>query len=258
MGDEEVRSMITWMEVGDQIDSDHHPVVVTIRTGDEEKIGDTTRVGRRRKGWAVKGREIFRKETENMRIGMGGVEEEMKRGLEIMREAMEKQGKEEGGKWRSRWWDQECEEKKKEARKEMRKCRKGKTDRLSYEEKKREYKKLCEEKKREENEKWEREVEKARTEGGIWQIINREKRRRAITNEDITPKEWKSYFVRTLGGVERKAGRGDKEGRDEDDEAGIGREEIRKIIRALKEKKAVGVDEIPNEAWKHGGEKVEE
>ncbi|KZC10014.1 hypothetical protein WN55_01747 [Dufourea novaeangliae] len=128
MRDEEVRSRITWMEVGDKIDSDHHPVVVTIRTGEEEKIGDTTRVGRRRKDWAEKGREIFRKETENMRIGMGGVEEEMKRGLEIMREAMETQGKEEGGKWRSRWWDQECKEKKKEARKEMRKWRKGKNE----------------------------------------------------------------------------------------------------------------------------------
>jgi len=38
----------------------------------------------------------------------------------------------------------------------------------------------------------------------------------------------------------------------------ISREEIRSIVRGMKDRKAMGTDEIPNEEWKYGGEKLEE
>jgi len=34
-------------------------------------------------------------------------------------------------------------------------------------------------------------------------------------------------------------------------------EEVRKAIRKLKDRKAMGEDGVPNEAWKYGGEKTE-
>jgi len=34
------------------------------------------------------------------------------------------------------------------------------------------------------------------------------------------------------------------------------REEIEKVVRGLKEGKAMGIDGIPNEVWKFGGERI--
>lgn len=49
-------------------------------------------------------------------------------------------------------------------------------------------------------------------------------------------------------------GKGGKEG---DTKVDISRVEIRVAIKKLKDEKAVGIDEIPNEVWKYEGERVE-
>lgn len=43
----------------------------------------------------------------------------------------------------------------------------------------------------------------------------------------------------------------------EEEEGGIDREEIKRVVRKLKDEKAVGEDGIMNEVWKYGGEEVE-
>ena len=69
---------------------------------------------------------------------------------------------------------------------------------------------MCKKKRDEENEKWSKEAQEARTEGEVWKIVNRERKRRKGVNEGIEEKEWREYFMTLLGGVEgrvRKGGR---------------------------------------------------
>ncbi|XP_067203031.1 uncharacterized protein [Linepithema humile] len=61
-------------------------------------------------------------------------------------------------------------------------------------------------------------------------------------------------------GVEGRAVRGERrgqgEGEEEEDE--LDKEEVRKVVRALRDGKAAGIDEVPAEVWKYGGEDLEE
>ena len=43
----------------------------------------------------------------------------------------------------------------------------------------------------------------------------------------------------------------------EEDEYGMGKEEIAKVLRRLKDRKTIESDEIPSEVWKYGGKEVE-
>lgn len=52
-----------------------------------------------------------------------------------------------------------------------------------YREKKRSYKELCEEKKRKEQERWEKDGKGAKTEGQVWKIVNSERKRRIQIEE---------------------------------------------------------------------------
>lgn len=71
---------------------------------------------------------------------------------------------------------------------------------------------MYEKKKKQENDRWEEIVKKARNEKDIWKIVNRKKRRR-IVNEEIEAEEWREYFMELLGGIEYKVLGGDGEGR---------------------------------------------
>lgn len=44
----------------------------------------------------------------------------------------------------------------------------------------------------------------------------------------------------------------------ENKEGRLIREEVKEILRGMKDKKAVGIEWVPAEVWKYGGEKVEE
>ena len=124
---------------------------------------------------------------------------------------------------------------------------------------KREYKELCEYKKREENDKWEVKAREAKKESEVWEIISWDRRKRRKVNEAIGMEKWKEYFEGVLGGVgERVRGYGRKGGEEMEKEEELRREEIRRAIKKQKDGKALGGDEIPGEAWKYGGEKLEE
>lgn len=64
-------------------------------------------------------------------------------------------------------WDEECEEKKREVRVELRRWRKDGEDKEGYRERE-----MCERKKREENDRWEKEMEQVRRERDVWEIVN--------------------------------------------------------------------------------------
>ncbi|XP_011862008.1 PREDICTED: uncharacterized protein LOC105558746 [Vollenhovia emeryi] len=151
-------------------------------------------------------RERYRERMGEVRVEEGEVEEEIEQMNKRIKEEMIKE--EEGGRGegerREGWWDEECKELKRKAKEELRRWRKGITGKEMYSNEKREFRRVCDEKKRKENERWER-----------WAMEERS-------------------------------------------EPEISREEIRNVVRNLKNNKATGEDEIPNEAWKYGGEKIEE
>ncbi|KMQ82179.1 axoneme-associated protein [Lasius niger] len=121
-----------------------------------------------------------------------------------------------------------------------------------------EYKLLCKNKREEENEKWSKEAQEARTEGEIWKIVNKERKRRKGVNDGIEEKEWREYFMTLLGGVESRVWKGERGRRLEDGEQELRRSEVRKVVKKLKKGKATGVDGVPNEVWKFGGKRMEE
>lgn len=68
-------------------------------------------------------------------------------------------------------------------------------------------------------------------------------------------REWNEYFRKLLG-VERKVRRENREGRKNDEEKELSREEIEKVLGGLKMGKSAGIDRIANEVWRCGGGEV--
>ena len=209
-------------------------------------------------GMVGEGKEEFRKalrEVVGNEKGVEGAWEEMKGRIQgILGGGCNRKG--EKGRRRG-WWDEECVEGKKKVRKKLRRWRKGEGDGDNYREERLKYKKLIEKKKKEENEKWEKEIRHVKTEGQVWEVVKRERKRRKGIDESIRLEEWKEYFRGLLGGVDTKVVKGRRRFEEDDGEKGLSREEVRKAIRNLRDGQAEGGDGIPGEVWKYGGEGLE-
>ena len=259
LGDERTREGLERMELGERVESDHHPMVVTMREGG---VGERVKKRRDRKvgggRWAGRMKEEFEKGMGGTTIEGEGIQEVVLKATETIKEVMRK-GEETGGREKGQkgegWWDSECREKKKEVRRELRRWRGGNGSREVYKRRRGEYKELCERKKEEERERLIREVAEAKTENKVWDIVNRGRKKRRGVDERIKKEEWKEHFMGLLGGVENRVRMGGEEGGRKREEEGISKEEVREVVRKLKEGKAMGRDEIPNEAWKHRGER---
>jgi len=77
-----------------------------------------------------------------------------------------------------------------------------------YKRRKQECKKLCERKKREENDRWEKRAMEAKRESEVWEIINSERKEKGRMNKGKEMEEWEEHFKRLLGGVENKGSEG--------------------------------------------------
>ena len=110
------------------------------------------------------------------------------------------------------WWDKECKEEKWKVRRELGRWRGEGGDGKEYRKEKKDYKIMCEGKKRKEVERWEREIEGLKTEGQVWRVVNSERGRRRRVEEGTKMEEWEDYFRGLLGGVEWRVRKGGKEG----------------------------------------------
>ena len=262
IGNEDTWEKVERLKVEERVDSDHQPLVVWVRgemggNVDRRKSGERGRRGGRG-NWTEEGRREFVRNFGKRVGGDWSVDEEWGELKERIKGAVGKSVVK-GGEMRRKegWWDKECREEKSKVRKELRKWRREGGDGMVYRERKRGYGRLCEEKRKKEVERWERELEGVRTEAQVWKVVNRERGGRSRVNERIKIEEWNEYFRGLLGGVEWRVkwGGGRREGRDEERE--IGRDEIGRVVRGLKDGKAGGSDGIQNEVWKYGGEEVE-
>jgi len=76
-------------------------------------------------------------------------------------------------------------------------------------------------KKREEKEKMVKEEGVARTKRNVWELVNKERKRRKRINEDINMEEWKEYFMKQLGEAGERVIKGrEKEGRKKSEKKG--------------------------------------
>lgn len=75
-----------------------------------------------------------------------------------------------------------------------------------------------------------------------WEIVNREKKKWKGINKEIKMEEWNGYFRNLLGGVEGKVVMGGRTGRVEEEEMELEREEIKRVVARLKDRKAMGLD----------------
>lgn len=66
---------------------------------------------------------------------------------------------------------------------ERRKWRREGEDAKNYRERKKVYGRLCDEKRKKEVERWERELEVVRTEGQVWKVVNGERGKKTRVNE---------------------------------------------------------------------------
>ncbi|XP_071648500.1 uncharacterized protein [Temnothorax longispinosus] len=258
IGDEDSREKIERLEIGDRVESDHHPLILWIRGGAKRtQRGEKIERTRRRGIWSEEGRKHFVEKLGKIG-GNRKLQEEIEEGVSKIRGILKENEKGEvrgANKNRRGWWDEECKEKKKEARAELRKWRKGKGEVERYRERRRKYREVCERKKKEEKERMITEIGEARSESKVWELIGRVRKRKKRINEDIKLEEWKKYFMELMGGVENKVVKGEG-GRDRQDEEEIELEEVRNVIKKLKTGKAIGKDGIPNEVWKYGGEEM--
>jgi len=99
-----------------------------------------------------------------------------------------------------------------------------------------------------------KETEEAKTKVQVWNIVNRQRKKWKGINKDIEREEWERYFRETLAGIEKKV-RGEKVRRGSREDGELEKEKIRRAIGSLKNGKAIGIDGVSSEVWKHSGEK---
>lgn len=75
--------------------------------------------------WSEGAREKFRKRTEEIELGKGGVNEMMERLIERIKGAVRVKRRRRKAKGRRGWWDEECRRKKREMERTLKKWRKG-------------------------------------------------------------------------------------------------------------------------------------
>lgn len=131
MIDEDTKEKIERMEVGEYIDSDHFPLIVTTKEEHEQELRrdekKKERKGRKgRKIWEEEEKETFRKSIEEMEMGEGNIEEEMRKMEEKVKKEIERimEKVKDKSKEEKEW--EEWLKRKRELRKELRMWRGGK------------------------------------------------------------------------------------------------------------------------------------
>ncbi|XP_024876545.1 vicilin-like seed storage protein At2g18540 [Temnothorax curvispinosus] len=249
------------MTVGDRVDSDHHPLEMVVWGSKEENRGGKWKK-RNRGVWNEEGVKMFKErigEVEEKEEELNKEWDEMETRIVEAIIGVENEVKGSRNK-KVGWSDNDYREAKKETRRKLKEWRKVREEGSVYRERRKEFKELCKRKKEEENLRWERKAMEARRESEVWEIVNRERRKRRGIEEGIEEEEWKKYFMQLLGGVEGRVKMGEDEGREgkeREEEEEISIEEMRRAIRKLKDGKAMGRDGIPGEAWKYGGKELE-
>ena len=80
------------------------------------------------------------------------------------------------------------------------------------------------------------------------EVVNKVRKRKEVISKLITDIEWLDHFINQFGGDRGEPG-GREEGIRKEFEGEIKEEEVYKVVKKLKNRKAPGEDKIKNEAW---------
>lgn len=246
-------------EVEERVDSDHAPISIKLKEmrGKVRKKGIKTRevISWAEEDKAEYVRRLREWDTQNRTEKT--VQEEWKDIKEAIQKAVIKKEikiKERGLGYR-KWWDKECTREKKEVKKMYEKWKKGEATREEYNERRREWRKLCRQKEIDKKEEEEAQLRNIKNETEVWKYLNQFRRKRTRIENKIGKHEWKEHFRILLQGSDEKV-RGERRQRLEQ-EPELEEREVGKAIKKAKKKKAAGIDGITNEAWKFGEEITE-
>lgn len=109
IGEEKVRKRMARMEVGDCIESDHHPLVVLLERKEGRARGKR-RGNKEELGKRIRGGEKIREAVDWESRGDKGMDEELKMKTEMIGKKL-REGERERRK-KVGWWNEECEDKK--------------------------------------------------------------------------------------------------------------------------------------------------
>lgn len=259
--DTSIKEAMKNFKIEERVESDHLPMKVEIYENTRRGNGKEEQ-WKEKSDWSEDGIRYYQEEVEKKFFEGREPNELMEEMTRKIREAIRKKvTKIEGMKmgWKKQW-DKECTERKREARKALRRWKQGKRDKETYIEKRRVYKKMCEEKRREQQQKMEEEIEQLKNKNDIWKYINRERKRKVGITNKISVDEWRNFFMEQLEGQKHKVVERwmKQEGEEwqEGEEETITEQEVNKQIKKLKTRKAAGDDGLENEVWMYGGRKI--
>lgn len=197
----------------------------------------------------------YREQPTDANYVKHGVKEKLKEFEKVVEKATQKR------KYKGRtnktgryaWWDPECKNKKAELNKWLKKVQKDNVYMETYSQVRTEYKNICRKKEDDKRKEYTEEIKNTKTGTQAWQYINRERKRKTGTKNNISLSQWKKYFVGLLEGAEKKAtinaGRAAQEIEEIENVEHLTDRKIDKQIKKLKRKKVAGEDGIGNEAW---------
>ncbi|XP_024891452.1 trichohyalin-like [Temnothorax curvispinosus] len=268
--------------IRDRVDSDHLPLTLLLQEeentrqmeGCTEEEEEERNMSKKIIVWNEEAKQLYRERTEVWNETedqeMESVDrkwEKLKNGILgalVYKDIKVKKRRKIGHK---DWWDRSCTRKKREVKRKYRRWRCGKGSKKDYLKEKKCLKGWLESKRMEKRMREEEELRKLKDEKKIWNYINSRRKKKEWKENNISKKNWRSYFMELLGRTEM-VGReealemramGTEERNEEqvqDTDKKLQEEEIVRAVRNMKLGKAAGVDGIPMEAWLYGGAAV--
>ncbi len=269
------REKVVKFEIEDRVESDHMPLKILLKTHErviKEKKGAVGTSDRKRYEWSEEGRAAYQLKLEDEKwkgIEGGTVEQRWERIKEKIERARLRKERVWGRKRKNYapWWGIRCNEGRRLVRrrlKEMRNAKEGERElcREEYIRARRNWKKICEESRKQWRKEIAGEVANLKNEEEFWKFINKERRNKKGVRNNIGEQEWVEHFKEQLGGQIQRTEWEDvwteEETRAEEGiwSEDITEEEVEREIRKLSVKKAAGGDSLENEVWKYATETI--
>ncbi|KAL6416955.1 hypothetical protein ACFW04_013076 [Cataglyphis niger] len=140
LADEDMRMQVSKVEMGDNIDSDHHPIIVWIKKGEDIRLERKERTSKKWM-WTQEGKEEFMKALGNVEEVVEEVNEMWENMRDKIKEVMIDGCAAKEVRRKRGWWDSECKEEKIIVRRELRRWKEKGGDGKLYREAKGKYKK---------------------------------------------------------------------------------------------------------------------
>ena len=229
------------------LESDHHPLIVSWSSDpiieNEEEL-----VRRVKQDWSAKGIEQFqrklRQQPANMTKGTWtSMAERIKRATTVINYTNYNTNE-------RNWFDRDCYEKRKEVKSAMHKYKLNPVLRSNYLIKRKEYKDLLKVKRKKSEENFTKQLEAVNTINEAWSFINQERKNKKYVKPAVEDEVLMNYFKELLDGTNTPDP--DEVTQTKVFNESVQLEELQKVIRNLKHKKAAGPDDIRAEAFKAG------